>query len=67
MNEQEQGPRDEEDSEAEKGDHLASPEPGYPVGDTQPPDGLPDRPHEHPEEIGETTPDQQSSPGRQND
>ncbi|MDQ6841450.1 MAG: hypothetical protein M3025_03365 [Actinomycetota bacterium] len=45
-----------------EGEHLSFPEPGYPTEETQPPDGLPDRPHEHPEEIGETTPDKQSSP-----
>ncbi len=45
-----------------EGEHLASPEPGHPVGETQPPGGIPEGAHEHPEDIDETTPDKQSSP-----
>ena len=45
-----------------EGEHLSSPDPGHPAGETQPPGGSPSRPHEHPEDIGETTPDKQSSP-----
>ena len=52
----------EDESAVERGEHLSSPDLGHPVGDTQPPGGIPDRPHEHPEDIDDTTPDQQSSP-----
>jgi hypothetical protein len=45
-----------------EGEHLTSPEPGHPAGETEPAGGVPKRAHEHPEDIGETTPDKQSSP-----
>ncbi len=45
-----------------EGEHLSSPEPGHPVDETAPAGGVPPRAHEHPEDIGETTPDKQSSP-----
>jgi hypothetical protein len=45
-----------------EGEHLESPEPGHPAGETEPPGGVPKRAHEHPEDIDETTPDKQSSP-----
>jgi len=62
MTEEQKGPRDEDDSDAERGDHLASPDPGHPVGATSPEEGVPEGAHEHPEDIDETTPDKQSSP-----
>jgi hypothetical protein len=45
-----------------EGEHLSSPEPGHPAEETQPPGGVPEGAHEHPEDIGETTPDEQTSP-----
>ena len=45
-----------------EGEHLSSPDPGYPTEQTQPPGGIEESAHEHPEDIGETTPDKQSSP-----
>jgi hypothetical protein len=45
-----------------EGEHLESPDPGHPAGETQPEDGVPEHAHEHPEEIDETTSDKQSSP-----
>jgi hypothetical protein len=45
-----------------EGDHLQSPDSGHPAGDTEPPGGLQDRPHEHPEDIGDTEPDQDTTP-----
>jgi hypothetical protein len=47
---------------ATEGEHLSSPEPGHPAGETQPPGGVPEGAHEHPEDIDDTTPDKQSSP-----
>jgi hypothetical protein len=37
------------------GDRPESPEPGYPVSETEPHEGMPDRGHEHPEEIPSPT------------
>ena len=45
-----------------EGENLESPEPGHPVGETQPQEGVPEGAHEHPEDIDDTTPDKQSSP-----
>jgi len=50
-----------EDAAAETED-LKSPQPGHPVGQTQPQEGVPEGAHEHPEDIDDTTPDKQSSP-----
>ena len=47
---------------ATEGEHLSSPEPGYPTEETQPQEGVSEGEHEHPEDIGGTTPDQQTSP-----
>jgi hypothetical protein len=47
---------------AAEGEHLKSPEPGHPSGEIQPPEGVPEGAHEHPEDIGDTTTDKQSSP-----
>jgi hypothetical protein len=45
-----------------EGEHLSSPEPGYPAEETDPHGGVPPGVHEHPEDIDDTTPDKQSSP-----
>ena len=45
-----------------EGEHLSSPDPGHPTDETEPHGGLQDNPHEHPEDIGDTEPDKQSSP-----
>jgi hypothetical protein len=45
-----------------EGEHLRSPEPGHPADETEPIGGTPERAHEHPEDIDDTTPDKQSSP-----
>jgi hypothetical protein len=45
-----------------EGEHLTSADPGHPAGETDPEGGVPARAHEHPEDIGETTPDKESSP-----
>ncbi len=50
------------EDEVTEGEHLESPEPGYPAGETQPQEGVPEGAHEHPEDIDDTTPDKQSSP-----
>ncbi len=55
-------PSDEEARNAEEGEHLSSPEPGHPADETQPPGGMQEGAHEHPEDIDDTTPDKQSSP-----
>ena len=49
------------DDAAAEGEHLKSPEPGHPVGETEPQEGVPEGAHEHPEDIDDTTPDKQSS------
>ena len=41
-----------------EGEHLSSPEPGHPAGETSPREGVPERVHEHPEDIGETPSDE---------
>jgi hypothetical protein len=45
-----------------EGEHLSSPEPGYPAEETQPLGGVREGAHEHPEDIDDTTPDKQTSP-----
>ena len=50
-----------EDAAAEA-EHLSSPEPGHPADETQPPGGVPEGAHEHPEDLDDTTPDKQTSP-----
>lgn len=62
MTEEEKSPQHEDDSPAEAGEHLSSPDAGYPAGQTEPEGGVPERAHEHPEDIDDTTPDKQSSP-----
>ncbi len=63
---QQQSPQDlgdeQPDDPGAEGEHLSSPEPGYPAEQTQPQGGMPEGAHEHPEDIDDTTPDQQSSP-----
>jgi hypothetical protein len=52
------GPREEDGPESapEEGEHLSSPEPGYPAGETEPHgDEVPSP--EHPEDIGSNPPD----------
>jgi hypothetical protein len=44
-----------------EGEHLASPEPGHPAGETEPAGGVPERPHEHPEDVGETPSDEEGA------
>jgi len=38
-----------------------SPEPGHPAGETEPEEGVPERVHEHPEDVGETPSDEQGA------
>lgn len=45
-----------------EGEHLSSPDPGHPTDETSPEEGLEGGEHEHPEDLEDTTPDQQSSP-----
>jgi hypothetical protein len=44
-----------------EGQHLAPPEPGHPAGETQPQEGVPERVHEHPEDIAETPSDEEGA------
>jgi len=44
-----------------EGEHLRSPAPGHPAEETGPPGGMPEGAHGHPEDIDDTTRDQQSS------
>jgi hypothetical protein len=44
-----------------EGEHLSSPEPGHPAGETQPQEGVPEGIHEHPEDIGETPSDEEGA------
>jgi hypothetical protein len=37
------------------GERPESPEPGFPAGETEPHEGMPDRGHEHPEDIPSPT------------
>ncbi len=60
--ESQQRPVDQPTDSPKEGEHLESPEAGYPTKETQPHGGLPDEPHQHPEDIDDTTPDKQSSP-----
>ena len=63
MEEQPQGPSEDRPEDAgTEGEHLSSPEPGHPAEETQPPGGVPEGAHEHPEDIGGTTPDKDTSP-----
>ncbi len=55
---EEQGASQSEGS-PEEGQHLTSPEPGYPVEQTEPHGGAPAHAHEHPEDIGSTPSDEQ--------